>query len=297
MLHRTIPRAYSCSKLFPKAKNLMVEKISLLCKNRKSVWLLTMNMNMQVCVTEAKYACRYLFELFHIEKQLQVCADEADGHAGRLTEAEKDCRAVTKVVDKQTKMKAEKQKEWAAADRRVEELEKNIKSIQQKNVFKLDSELRSRKSDLEKLSKDIETAQKSVKETKKAADEDQRNHDALAEELEAEREKGIHKDIKLKGEQVSKYLKLKQAAKAAAFTASQELDSAHMERQNLERALTTESNELDRLINKKKLAENKLTDCKAMKEQQAKKAEVIVLRMLLHTCKLFWCVYAMKLTS
>jgi chromosome segregation ATPase len=228
-------------------------------------------------------ACRYLFELFHIEKQLQVCADEADGHAGRLTEAEKDCRAVTKVVDKQTKKKAEKQKEWAAADRRVEELEKNIKSIQQKNVFKLDSELRTRKSDVEKLSKDVETAQKSLKETKKIADEDQRNHDILAEELDSEKEKGKSKDIKLKDEQVSKYHTLKCTANSEAYKAKAAIDSARMERQNLERTLSKESGELQRLNNKKKLAENKLADSKALKEQQAKKAEVIALRMLMHT--------------
>jgi hypothetical protein len=85
----------------------------------------------------------------------------------------------------------------------VDDIEKSIKKIQQKELFQVDSELKTRKAELERIAKDLETAQKQLKDTKKTADSDQKAYDDIKSMLdEQEKEAKKSKDIQLGQQQV-----------------------------------------------------------------------------------------------
>jgi hypothetical protein len=85
----------------------------------------------------------------------------------------------------------------------VDDIEKGIKKIQQKELFQVDSELKTRKAELERIAKDLETAQKQLKDTKKTADSDQKAYDDIKSMLdEQEKEAKKSKDIQLGQQQV-----------------------------------------------------------------------------------------------
>mmetsp|Transcript_10154 Transcript_10154/g.24576 ORF Transcript_10154/g.24576 Transcript_10154/m.24576 type:complete len:1249 (+) Transcript_10154:130-3876(+) len=216
----------------------------------------------------------YLFELFHVESELKTCADELDGHAESLVEKEKDVKAMSKAVEKQSKVKAEKEKEWAAVDKKVDELEKSIKKIQQKDILPLDSELKTRKAELERLAKDLETAKKQLKETKTTADQDQRHYEDIKAELdEQESEVKKSKDIQLGQEQVAKYNTLKQQAKAKTFKARKSVDELERQHNHEKRELDKSEEELRRLTDKQSMAASKSSDSASLKEKNVKKVE------------------------
>ena len=102
---------------------------------------------------------RFLFELFHIEKQLSKFADEADGHSARQSECEANCKAISKGQDKKNREKSIKDKEWAGFDKKVRDLEKQIKSIENHEMQKTEAFLDGRKNLLSQLEKDIKTIQ------------------------------------------------------------------------------------------------------------------------------------------
>jgi hypothetical protein len=102
---------------------------------------------------------RFLFDLFHIEKQLSKFADEADGHSARLIECEANCKAISKGQDKRNREKSAKEKEWAVFDKKVREFEKQIKRIENQDVLKIDAYLDGKKNQLSLLEKDIKTIQ------------------------------------------------------------------------------------------------------------------------------------------
>mmetsp|Transcript_19641 Transcript_19641/g.49221 ORF Transcript_19641/g.49221 Transcript_19641/m.49221 type:complete len:1245 (-) Transcript_19641:123-3857(-) len=215
-----------------------------------------------------------LFEMFHVENSLKAKADLLDEHAGVLVEKEKDVKAVNKAVEKQSKVKAEKEKEWAAVDKKVDELEKSIKKIQQKEMLPLDSELKSRKSELERLAKDLETAQKQLKETKNTADQDQKKYDdikSMLDEEEAEVKKS--KDIQLGQQQVQEYNILKQKAKAKTYQARTSVDEHERQYNKEKRDLDKQEEELRRMTDKQSIAASKVTDSGALKDKKAKKVE------------------------
>lgn len=215
--------------------------------------------------------CRNLFDLFHTEKQLTTQADKADGHAEKLIECEKDVKAVIKAVDKQSKLKAERQKEWAAIDKNVEDLEKQIKRIQHKDVFKFDSELKSRKLELDGIDRDLENAKKKLKNTQDMAEEDQRHYDELSRSLKEEEERLESRDIKLGAEQVTRYSALHQMAKVKNFKTQENIDTARLLHQSEERELAKEEGELSRLVSKRKAAITKSEDSKALKDKHEAK--------------------------
>ena len=85
----------------------------------------------------------------------------------------------------------------------MDDIEKSIKKIQQKELFQVDSELKTRKAELERIAKDLETAQKQLKDTKKTADSDQKAYDDIKSMLdEQEKEAKKSKDIQLGQQQV-----------------------------------------------------------------------------------------------
>jgi hypothetical protein len=102
---------------------------------------------------------RFLFELFHIEKQLSKFADEADGHSARLNECEANCKAISKGQDKKNREKSSKDKEWAVFDNKVRDLEKQIKKVEGTHVLRIDEYLDGKKSRISQLEKDIKTIQ------------------------------------------------------------------------------------------------------------------------------------------
>jgi hypothetical protein len=102
---------------------------------------------------------RFLFDLYHIEKQLSKFADEADGHSARLSECEANCKTISKGQDKRSREKSNKEKEWAVFDKKVHELEKQIKRIENQDVLKTDAYLDGKKNQLTLLEKDIKTIQ------------------------------------------------------------------------------------------------------------------------------------------
>jgi hypothetical protein len=61
-----------------------------------------------------------LFDIFHVETKLKTCADEVDRLTGELQDKEKDVKAMNKAADKQAKVKAEKEKEFAVIDKQVD---------------------------------------------------------------------------------------------------------------------------------------------------------------------------------
>ncbi len=109
---------------------------------------------------------RFLFDLYHIEKQLSKFADEADGHSARLSECEANCKAISKGQDKRSREKSAKDKELAVFDKKVNELEKSIKAIENRDVMRIDAYLDGKKNQLALLEKDIKTIQVNFSKTK-----------------------------------------------------------------------------------------------------------------------------------
>ena len=102
---------------------------------------------------------RYLFELFHIERQLGKFADEADGHAARLVDCEANCKAISKGQEKKNREKASKEKEFQNFDKKVQELERAIKNLENKDLGRINIDLEGKKAHLTNLEKEIKTAQ------------------------------------------------------------------------------------------------------------------------------------------
>lgn len=61
----------------------------------------------------------YLFDIYHVESKLKKCADEVDRLTVEMKDKEKDVKAVNKAAEKQAKVKAEKEKEFAGVDKQV----------------------------------------------------------------------------------------------------------------------------------------------------------------------------------
>jgi structural maintenance of chromosome 1 len=103
--------------------------------------------------------CRFLFDLFHIERQLGKFAEEADGHAARLVDCEANCKAISKGQEKKNRDKSVKEKEFQSFDKKVQDYDKLIKKIETKDVLVIDVNLDGKKAQVTTLEKEVKIAQ------------------------------------------------------------------------------------------------------------------------------------------
>ena len=177
---------------------------------------------------------RFLFDLFHIERQLGKIADEADSHAARLVDCEANCKAISKGQERKNREKAGKETEYQNFDKKVQELDKTIKKIETKDVLRIDVNLEGKKGQLANLEKEIKTLQvktdkmicffvdlkarsmyifqEKAQDAAKKVKPQEKSIKELETMLAQEKSKHQSKDFQATGHQVSKYNTLKQLA-------------------------------------------------------------------------------------
>eukprot|EP00960_Hanusia_phi_P002000 57676-Hanusia_phi.AAC.4 len=208
-----------------------------------------------------------------IDKQIESHASEAENFGGKLEESSKNCKAVSNAADKKAKQKAEKQKDWSAIDKKVEDLEKKIKNIQRQDLLKLSTEISSRKADINKNTEELKNSKDKLQEmTQKLKSEEKERNDleAALKEVESRSKK---KGIDLVGEQVSEYNQLKSKAFQMSHTAKAALEKTERADQEDRRELERLELEVKRCQQRIESLTSKMKDDSAVKSKNVSKLQ------------------------
>jgi len=188
-----------------------------------------------------------LFDAFHLERQMETHAKDAEEMGANVKELEKENNVLTKKMTLKGKEKSEKQKEWAVHDNKVEEIEKKIRSIQRSDIIKVQTAIKSTKADLQKAEEDGKAAAEKKKEVSKVLKSDETAMKKHQEDLEQEEKANVGKNIKLQDSQLSEYNRLKQKAGAETQRAKTAFDKTQTAQQTDQRSLNVLEEELGRL--------------------------------------------------
>lgn len=188
-----------------------------------------------------------LFEAYHLHRQMETHAKDAEQYAVQVQDLDKNCSVLNKKMLLKSKEKAEKQKEWAVHDAKVEEIEKKIRSIQRSDIIKVQTSIKSTTADLhhaESSGKEAAEKKKEVSRTLKSDQTAMSKHEA---DLKKEEAANVGKDIQLQDSQLSEYNRLKQKAGADTQRAKTAFDKTQTAQQHDQRNLNVLEEELSRL--------------------------------------------------
>ena len=178
-----------------------------------------------------------LFDAYHLERQMETHAKEAEEAAKKTGDLEKTVTVLSKKINAKGKEKAEKQKEYSGHDEKVEQIEKKIRSIQRSDIIKVQTSIDSAKADLKQAETQIKDSTQRKKEISKTLNSDEallKSHEA---DLKKEEADNVDKDIKLQDSQVSEYNRLKLRAGAETQRAKTAFEKTQAVQQHDQREL------------------------------------------------------------